>query len=265
MERSATSHVAIAWKIRLKMRESWNDGANNVRAHQAPRPEILFIEGDPQIRQSLGAILATEDYGVYAVTGDEAVHLAASGRSDLILLDLDTPGAGIELIQRLRSLSQVPIVALSARMSARDSIEVLDVGADHYLSKPFGSAEFLARIRAVLRRAAVLGRDVVVGNIHVNIVTRRVTVEGSVVHLTPIEFKLLQVLLRYTDQVVTQQQLLGEVWGPLGFGPQRLRVYMRQLRQKLEIDPSHPRHFITAQGVGYCLLSHTSDDVVFLE
>jgi two-component system KDP operon response regulator KdpE len=233
---------------------------HNLKAVQGA-PAVLFIEGDPEIRQSLRRILCEEHYGFYeAVTGDQAVALAASGCLDLILLDLDSPGInGIEIIQRIRLRTQVPILVLSAQTDEHHKVEALDVGADDYLNKPFAPGEFLARVRAALRRSAVLDNKgpasiMAFGNIRVDIAARRVTVGRTAVHLTPIEFKLFQVLLRHAGEVLSQQQLLAEVWGPERFDPQNVRVHMVQLRRKLETDPSNPRHFITEPRIGYRLV-----------
>jgi two-component system KDP operon response regulator KdpE len=228
----------------------------------ASRPEILLIEDDPQIRKFLRAILIAEDYRLFeAATGNEGLAQAASRNPDLILLDLGLPDKdGIEVIGEIRRWSQVPILILSARDRERDKIDALDSGADDYVTKPFVPGEVLARIRASLRRAAVLDKDepsstVRFGNISVNLSARRVLVDGSEVHLTPNEFKVLQVLIRHAGQVVTHRQLLNQVWGPEHLGEaQYLRVFVGQLRRKLEADPAHPQHLITEPGVGYRLL-----------
>lgn len=231
----------------------------------AARHEVLLIEDDPQIRKFLRAMLVAEDYRLYeAATGEEGLAQASARTPDLILLDLGLPDKdGIEIIREIRKWSQMPILIISARDQERDKIEALDAGADDYVSKPFAPGEVLARIRASLRRAAVLDKDetsdvVSFGNISVDLEARRVVAGGSEVHLTPNEYKLLQVLLRHAGKVVTQRQLLNEVWGPQHLDePQYLRVFMGQLRRKLEADPAHPRHFITESGVGYRLLTES--------
>ena len=229
----------------------------------AARPEILLIEDDPQIRKVLKAILVAEDYRLYeATTANDGVAQAASRNPDLILLDLGLPDRdGIEVIREIRNWSQLPILILSARDREKDKIEALDAGADDYVTKPFVPGEMMARIRASLRRAAVLNKDEPsttynFGNIAVDLGARRILVSGAEVHLTPNEYKVFQVLIRHAGKVVTHRQLLSEVWGPEHLEEaQYLRVFMGQLRRKLEVDPAHPRHLITEPGVGYRLLT----------
>jgi two-component system KDP operon response regulator KdpE len=229
----------------------------------ATRAEILLIEDDPQIRKFVKAMLTAEDYRLYeAVAAEDGVAQAASRSPDLILLDLGLPDRdGLQVIEQIRQWSHIPIVVLSARGGERDKIKALDAGADDYVSKPFAPGELSARIRASLRRAWLIEKEdsegnLVFGNISVNLAARRVLVAGHDVHLTPNEYKLLQVLLRHAGRVVTQRQLLKEVWGPEHLEePQYLRVFMGQLRHKLEADPAHPKHFITEPGIGYRLLT----------
>jgi two-component system KDP operon response regulator KdpE len=229
----------------------------------AKRPEILLIEDDPQIRKFLRAMLIAEDYRLYeAAAGHDGLAQAAARNPDLVLLDLGLPDKdGIQIIHEIRNWSRVPILVISARGHEKDKIDALDAGADDYVTKPFTSGEVSARIRAALRRAAVLDPDessgtINFGNISVNLAARRVLVENSEVHLTPNEFKLLQVLLRHNGKVLTQRQLLNEVWGPEHLEEREyLRVFMSQLRHKLERDPAHPKHLITEPGVGYRLLT----------
>ena len=229
----------------------------------AKRPEILLIEDDPQIRRFVKAMLTAEDYRLHeAAAGEDGIAQAAARNPDLVLLDLGLPDVdGIDVIREIRQWSQIPIVVLSARGQERDKIKALDAGADDYVSKPFAPGEVSARIRASLRRAAVLDKNdaaetVNFGNISVNLAARRVLVGGSEVHVTPNEYKLLQVLLRHAGKVVTQRQLLKLVWGPEHLEePQYLRVFMGQLRRKLEADPAHPKHLITEPGIGYRLLT----------
>jgi two-component system, OmpR family, KDP operon response regulator KdpE len=229
----------------------------------AARPEILLIEDDHQIRKVLRALLVAEDYRLHEATaGGEGLAQASSRHPDLILLDLGLPDRdGVEIIREIRRWSQIPILILSARDREQDKIEALDAGADDYVSKPFAPGEVLARIRASLRRAAVLDKDepsntVNFGDVSVNLGARRVFLAGSEVHLTPNEYKVLQVLIRNAGKVATHRQLLNEVWGPEHLEEaQYLRVFMGQLRRKLEADPAHPRHLITEPGVGYRLLT----------
>ena len=228
----------------------------------AKRPEILLIEDDPQIRKFLRAMLIAEDYRLHeAIAGEDGLAQAAARNPDLILLDLGLPDKdGIEIIREIRKWSQLPILVISARGQERDKIEALDAGADDYVTKPFAPGEVSARIRATLRRAAVLDKNepseaISFGDIRVNLIARRVLVRGLEIHLTPNEFKLLQVLLKHKGKVLTQRQLLNEVWGPEHLDEREyLRVFMSQLRHKLEADPAHPKYLITEPGVGYRLL-----------
>jgi two-component system KDP operon response regulator KdpE len=221
-----------------------------------------LIEDDPQIRKFLRAALNAADYRLYeAATGEDGLAQAAARRPDLVLLDLGLPDKdGVEVLKQIRKWSQMPVVVLSARDREKDKIEALDAGADDYVSKPFAAGELLARIRASLRRAARVDKDnvsgvVTFGNITVNLGSRRVFTGEEEVHLTPNEYKLLQVLVRHAGKVVTHCQLLNEVWGPQHIEEaQYLRVYMAQLRRKLEPDPGRPKHFITEAGIGDRLL-----------
>jgi two-component system KDP operon response regulator KdpE len=235
------------------------------KAALATRPEILLVEDDSQIRRFIKAMLTAEDYRLHeAISGEEGIAQASSRNPDLILLDLGLPDRdGLDVIREIRQWSHIPILVISARGQEQDKIKALDAGADDYVSKPFAPGEVSARIRASLRRAAVLdkneaGETVEFGNISVNLAARRVLVGSSEVHLTPNEYKLLQVLLHHAGRVVTQRQLLKQVWGPEHVNePQYLRVFMGQLRRKLEADPAHPTHFITEPGIGYRLLLET--------
>ena len=225
------------------------------------KPLVLMIEDDPQIRRFLRAALAAEDYQFHeALTAEEGIAQAAARQPDLVLLDLGLPDRdGLEVIRGIRQWSQMPIVVLSARGQEKDKIAALDLGADDYVAKPFAVGELLARIRAALRRAAPLatdGADTVIrfGDVRADFEKRLITVGGQEVHLTPNEYKLLQVLIKHAGRVVTQRQLLNEVWGPQHTEQsQYLRVYVAQLRRKLERDPARPRHLQTEPGVGYRL------------
>ncbi len=232
------------------------------RTPLAKRHEILLIEDDPQIRKFLKAMLTAEDYRLHEATAaEDGIAQAAARNPDLVLLDLGLPDKdGIDVIREIRQWSHIPIVVLSARWQERDKIKALDAGADDYVSKPFAPGEVSARIRASLRRAAILDRNdahetVKFGNVSVNLAARRVKVGGVEAHLTPNEYKLLQVLLHHAGKVVTHRQLLKAVWGPEHLDePQYLRVFMGQLRRKLEADAAHPQHLITEPGIGYRLL-----------
>jgi len=225
------------------------------------KPLILVIEDDPQIRRFLRATLAAEEYQFHeAVTAAEGIAQAAARQPDLVLLDLGLPDRdGLDIIREIRSWSQMPIVVLSARGQEKDKIAALDLGADDYVAKPFAVGELLARIRAALRRAAPLAQDgadttIRFGNVEADFEKRQVTVGGQEVHLTPNEYKLFQVLIKHAGRVVTQRQLLNEVWGPQHTEQsQYLRVYVAQLRRKLEQDPARPRYLQTEPGVGYRL------------
>jgi two-component system, OmpR family, KDP operon response regulator KdpE len=226
------------------------------------RPEILLIEDDPQIRKFLRAMLTSEDYRFYeSASGRDGVAQSAARHPDLILLDLGLPDRdGIDIIREIRGWSRMPILVISARDRERDKVEALDAGADDYISKPFAPGEVSARIRAALRRAAVLDKDLVAetvafGDVTIDVGARRVLRAGAEVHLTPNEYKLLQVLIRNAGKVLTQRHLLVEVWGPEHLEERAyLRVFMSQLRRKLEADPAHPKHLITEPGVGYRLI-----------
>lgn len=221
--------------------------------------EILIIEDDEQIRRFLRATLAAEQFRYHeAVNAAEGIAQAQTRQPDLVLLDLGLPDQdGLDVIRSIRHSSQVPILVLSARGQEKDKIEALDAGADDFVSKPFAVGELLARIRAALRRSATIrngaeGTTFRAGQIVVDLGARVVRVAEAEVHLTPIEFRLLEALVRHAGKVITQRQLLVEVWGPQhSEQAQYLRVYMTQLRRKLEADPTRPRHLRTEPGVGY--------------
>lgn len=222
---------------------------------------ILIVDDEQQIRRFLRTSLSTHDHAVIeAATADDAIRLAAERKPDLILLDLGLPDAdGLDVTRRLREWTRMPIIVLSARQGEHDKIDALDAGADDYLTKPFSVGELLARIRVALRHTTSSGANAntpvfVAGALSVDIEKRRVTVAEQEVHLTPTEYKLLVTLVQNAGKVVTQQQLLKAVWG-LGYAQesQYLRVYMGQLRRKLESDPARPRYIITEPGVGYRL------------
>ena len=225
------------------------------------KPLILIVEDDLQIRRFLRATLAAEGY-LYgeALTAEEGIVQCNVRRPDLMLLDLGLPdGDGLEVIRRVRESSQMPIVVLSARGQEQDKIEALDLGADDYVAKPFGIGELLARIRAALRRSSAITQDgasvLRFGRVEIDLEKRCVMVDGADIHLTPTEYKLLQVLIKHAGKVLTQRQLLNEVWGPNHIEQaQYLRVYIAQLRRKLEGDPARPKYLQTEPGVGYRLI-----------
>jgi two-component system KDP operon response regulator KdpE len=225
------------------------------------KPRILLIEDDPQIRRFLRTSLGVQGYElIEAETGNDGLALAASQVPEVVILDLGLPDLeGIEVIRRLREWSSLPIIILSARGQERDKVANLDAGADDYLTKPFGMAELLARIRVALRRKlpAEEGKPVPVfalGDLKVDFERRRVFRGQEEIHLTPIEYKLLSVLVKYRGKVVTHSQLLKEVWGPAYTGQNPyLRIFILNLRRKLEDDPTRPYYLITEPGVGYRL------------
>jgi two-component system KDP operon response regulator KdpE len=224
-------------------------------------PLILLVEDEPQLRRYLRVTLNPHGYRLLeAATAKEGELMAASHHPDLILMDLGLPDQdGLVLTRRLREWCAAPIIVVSARGQEKDKIQALDEGADDYLTKPFGSGELLARIRVALRHVnrdpAVAAAPVFeLGNWRIDQTRREVTVAGQQVHLTPNEYKLLVTLVKHAGMVLTHHQLLKEVWGSVqGAQPHYLRVYMAQLRQKLEADPARPAHLITEPGVGYRL------------
>lgn len=224
---------------------------------------VVLVEDDPQIRRFLRMTLPNHGFRVVeAGTAADGLREAEARQPDLLILDLGLPDFdGLEVIRRLREWSEMPILVLSARGQERDKIAALDAGADDYVTKPFGVGELLARIRVVLRRSLRMGQreqdpgePFVLGDLQVDLVHRRVTLAGQEIHVTPIEYRLLVTLIKYAGKVVTQRQLLTQVWGPAyAEQAQYLRVYMGQLRRKLEADPTRPRYLLTEQGVGYRL------------
>ena len=224
-------------------------------------PLILLVEDEPQLRRYLRATLVPNGYRLLeAVNAREGELMAASHHPDIILMDLGLPDLdGLVLTRRLREWCKVPIIVVSARGMEKDKIQALDEGADDYLTKPFGSGELLARIRVALRHqnrdsAAAEAPVFELEDWRIDQARREVTVAGRQVHLTPNEYKLLTTLVKHAGMVLTHHQLLKEVWGGVqGAQPHYLRVYMAQLRQKLEPDPARPRHLITEPGVGYRL------------
>ena len=228
--------------------------------HEAA-PHILVVEDEAPIRRLLATTLEAEGYQVFAAaTAREGETLAGNRRIDLFLIDLGLPDRdGVALIRQLRTWTRRPIIVLSARSQERQKVEALDAGADDYLSKPFGVAELHARLRVALRHAAqttLAGNStLLMGEIRIDLAARLVRRGDTPVHLTATQWRLLEVLARHAGRVVTSPQLLREVWGP-GHEEQGhyLRIYIRQLRQKLETAPARPQHLLTDSGVGYRLL-----------
>lgn len=224
-----------------------------------PSATILIIEDEAQVRKFLRASLTSNAYQVYeSDTARDGLAQAAARNPDLVLLDLGLPDLdGLTVTEQLREWAKMPIIVISARGKEEDKIRALDAGADDYLTKPFGVGELLARIRVALRHSArnqVGETQFEMGNIKVDLGRRRVTKSDEEVHLTPIEYKLLTTLIKYDGRVITHRQLLKEVWGPNSSEQtQYLRVYMGQLRHKLEDNPSRPKFLTTEPGVGYRL------------
>ncbi len=223
------------------------------------RPTLLLVEDEAALRRFLLPTLESQGYHVLEARSAEAgVRMARSHNPDLLLLDLGLPDAdGGAVLEAFRGWSRRPVIVLSARTQEREKVRALDLGADDYLTKPFGAEELLARIRAALRRTASLGEAGPVlsgGGLRIDLARREVLLEGRPVKLTHLEYRLLEALVHRAGKVATHAQLLEEVWGPGGDGQVHyLRIYMAQLRRKLETDPARPRHFLTEPNVGYRL------------
>ena len=219
---------------------------------------VLVVDDEPQIVRALAVNLQAIGYKVdVARSGEEALRVAADHRPDAVILDLGLPEMdGLEVIQGLRGWTTVPIIVLSVREGERDKIAALDAGADDFVTKPFGMGELLARLRSALRRATVGDLDepmVVTPDFTVDLSTKKVMrPAGGEVRLTPTEWGIVEVLARHQGKLVSQTQLLKQVWGPdYGEETNYLRVFMAQIRRKLEPDPTHPRYFVTEPGMGY--------------
>ena len=227
----------------------------------APAISVLIVEDEKQIRRFVRTSLEAQGHKVFeAQTAKEGLIEAGTRKPDLVVLDLGLPDMdGVEFLRDLRAWSAMPVIVLSARANEADKIAALDAGADDYLTKPFGVGELLARVRVALRRAATgLEGDAVVefGDVRVDLANRLVTRASAPVHLTALEYRLLAVLARNLGKVITHRQLLRDVWGPSHVEQSHyLRIYMGQLRHKLEADPARPRHLLTETGVGYRLVN----------
>jgi two-component system KDP operon response regulator KdpE len=223
-------------------------------------PLVLVIEDEPQMRRFLGGALRAHNYQVVeAASAREGLAQAAGRNPEVVLLDLGLPDLdGLEVTREIRRYAQTPIIVISARGKEQDKVTALDLGADDYLTKPFGVSELLARIRVALRHSTLPGGGAEpvfqAGEVRVDLARRQVFLGDQEAHLTPTEYKLLATLIRHAGRVVTHRQLLQEVWGA-NYGDQThyLRVYMAQLRHKLEPDPTRPRLLTTEPGVGYRL------------
>jgi two-component system KDP operon response regulator KdpE len=222
--------------------------------------KILIADDDPQILRALRITLGSQGYEIVtAGDGAEAIRLAADATPDLIMLDLGMPALdGLDVIQAVRGWSAVPVLVVSGRAGSADKVDALDAGADDYVTKPFAMDELLARIRALTRRIGVgaAGDDPVVtfGGIRVDLAAHQVTRDGdrTAIRLTPTEWKMLELLVRNPGRLVTHHELFAEVWGTTEVRESGyLRLYIGQLRKKLEPEPAHPRHFLTEAGMGY--------------
>lgn len=217
---------------------------------------VLIVEDEKEIRRFVRLALENEDLKVFdADTLQRGLMEAATRKPDLVILDLGLPdGDGTDFIRDLRQWSAIPVIVLSARSDEQDKIAALDAGADDYLTKPFGIGELLARVRVALRRHSGQQPDARIqfADVSVDFAARRVQRGGSEIHLTPIEFRLLSILLNNAGKVLTQRQLLSQVWGPNAVEHSHyLRIYMGHLRQKLEANPTQPAHLLTETGIGY--------------
>ncbi|ESS73658.1 KDP operon transcriptional regulatory protein KdpE [Methyloglobulus morosus KoM1] len=224
-------------------------------------PVIIVIEDDFSIRRFLRTSLNSQGFSVYeAETGKQGIIEVNTRKPDLLILDLGLPDMdGVEVVKAIRGWTDLPIIILSARSSEQQKIEALDAGADDYLTKPFSFGELLARIRVALRHSLRTPEQrqsevFISANLKVDLHNRIVTVDGQEIHLTPIQYRLLSVLVKHAGMVLTHQQILKEVWGPsYQENAHYLRIYMSQLRQKLEADPTQPKFLLTESGIGYRL------------
>lgn len=220
---------------------------------------VLIIEDDPQTVRFLSSSLNRRGWrAIEAVDGKSGIAVLNSEHPDLVILDLGLPDMdGIAVTRRIRQLSELPILILSARSQEQNKIMALDAGADDYLTKPFGTGELHARLNALMRRIRRSNSNPEIfetGDLKVNLALRKVLVGGHEIHITPIEFRLLSILIRHAGVVVTHRQLLQEIWGPEHVQDQHyLRIYLGQLRHKLEANPARPRYLMTEMGVGYRL------------
>jgi two-component system, OmpR family, KDP operon response regulator KdpE len=218
---------------------------------------VLVVDDEPQIRRTLAINLRVRGYQVdLAASGEEALKAAADQQPDVVVLDLGLPGIdGLQVIQGLRGWTRVPIIVLSVREREADKVAALDAGADDYVTKPFGFNELLARLRAAVRRATPADELVPIvqtPDFRVDLAAKQVVRDGREVRLTPTEWQLVELLVRNPGRLVSQRQLLQEVWGPkYREETNYLRVFIAQIRRKLEPDPAHPRYFITEPGMGY--------------
>ena len=218
---------------------------------------VLVVDDEPQLRRALQISLRARGFEVLlAADGTEALHLFRTSQPEIVVLDIGLPDLdGLAVLAAIRRQSTVPVIMLSARADSADKVDALDAGADDYVTKPFGMDELLARLRAAIRRADTApdaGPVVVTASFTVDLTAKKVIRDGEVVHLTPTEWGMLEMLVRHRGRLVTQAELLREVWGPAySTESNYLRVYLAQLRRKLEPEPGKPRHLITDQRMGY--------------
>jgi two-component system KDP operon response regulator KdpE len=227
----------------------------------ALQPVAVVVDDEPQIRRLLRTVLEANGYRPFeASTGNDGMVQAAQRRPDVVLLDLGLPDLdGIEVLRRLREWSRVPVIILSVRDQENDKVAALDAGADDYVTKPFNTAELLARLRAALRHSHAGGEEAVfvAGNLEVDLARRIVRKSGKEVKLTPIEYSLLRLLVTHAGKVLTHRQLLTQIWGPNAVDQTHyLRVHLAHLREKIEDDPARPALIVTEPGVGYRLISN---------
>ena len=224
------------------------------------KPLIMIVEDEEGICNFISAILTSNKYNIIKTAkGKEAVSMAASYCPDLILLDLGLPDIdGTEVLKTIRQWTGIPVVVLSARSHEREKVETLDLGADDYITKPFGTAELLARIRTALRHSqkSLVGGPsetdkITIGELEIDYGKRLVSIAGKEIHLTPIEYKIIVLLSKYTGKVLTHDFIIKEVWGPYTNEIQSLRVNMANIRRKLELNPGEPKYIVTEVGVGY--------------
>lgn len=226
-----------------------------------PAPLIVIVEDEPKIRRFLRTTLDAHEYRVVeAETGKRGIVAAATHKPDLLIVDLGLPDMdGVEVVKQVRAWSNLPIIVLSARSLETDKIAALDAGADDYVTKPFGVGELLARLRVALRHADGGNQEdaravIVLGELTIDLPRRRVFRATQEIHLTPLEYRLLTLLARHAGKVLTHRQLLKEVWGPAHVDETHyVRIYMKQLRHKLEADPARPCYLLTEAGIGYRL------------
>jgi len=230
--------------------------------------KILIVEDERDISNFISAMLASNQYLIQrAATGGEALSMAASHSPDLILLDLGLPDIdGMDVLKRIREWSDTPIIILSARQEEEEKVRALDAGANDYVTKPFGNSELLARIRTAIRQQARLAErpqhsvSFSEHKLTIDYAKRVVSVEGKLVHLTPIEYKIVVLLSQNAGRVLTHDRLIREVWGPYESDSQILRVNMANIRRKIESNPADPQYFLTEVGVGYRMIDSDSSD-----